>query len=173
LSSFVPLLGEAFRRVISAFDDFAPLRHPKIAGFLEYARTYAGAYLLRRGVFMPWELTDLMDGDFIREGLRRLDPLGHIKAAVDPEPLAAWSKVAALEACLYLRNQLLRDTDWASMAHSLEVRVPLVDATLLQILRRSRREPASLCWHILRASRCRARSWGAPRPASPRRSSSG
>ena len=132
LSSFVPLLGEAFRRVISAFDDFAPLRHPKVAGFLEYARTYAGAYLLRRGVFMPWELTDLMDGDFIREGLRRLDPLGHIKAAVDPEPLAAWSKVAALEACLYLRNQLLRDTDWASMAHSLEVRVPLVDATLLQ-----------------------------------------
>ena len=31
-----------------------------------------------------------------------------------------------------MRNQLLRDTDWASMAHSLEVRVPLVDATLLK-----------------------------------------
>ena len=29
-------------------------------------------------------------------------------------------------------NQLLRDTDWASMAHSLEVRVPLVDAVLLE-----------------------------------------
>lgn len=33
-----------------------------------------------------------------------------------------------------MRNQLLRDTDWASMAHSLEVRVPLVDAQLLQAL---------------------------------------
>src|SRR6202035_119827 len=44
----------------------------------------------------------------------------------------AWGKVAALEASLYLRNQLLRDTDWASMAHSLEVRVPFVDASLLQ-----------------------------------------
>ena len=33
-----------------------------------------------------------------------------------------------------MRNQLLRDTDWASMAHSLEVRVPLVDATLLSRL---------------------------------------
>src|SRR5205823_8299299 len=32
------------------------------------------------------------------------------------------------------RNQLLRDTDWASMAHSLEVRVPLVDVTLLSQL---------------------------------------
>jgi asparagine synthase (glutamine-hydrolysing) len=31
-----------------------------------------------------------------------------------------------------MRNQLLRDTDWASMAHSLEVRTPLVDATLLR-----------------------------------------
>ena len=30
-----------------------------------------------------------------------------------------------------MRNQLLRDTDWASMAHSLEVRVPLVDSKLL------------------------------------------
>ena len=33
-----------------------------------------------------------------------------------------------------MRNQLLRDTDWASMAHSLEVRVPLVDIKLLSHL---------------------------------------
>jgi asparagine synthase (glutamine-hydrolysing) len=33
-----------------------------------------------------------------------------------------------------MRNQLLRDTDWASMAHSLEVRVPLVDSELLRAL---------------------------------------
>jgi asparagine synthase (glutamine-hydrolysing) len=31
-----------------------------------------------------------------------------------------------------MRNQLLRDTDWASMAHGLEVRVPLVDTILLR-----------------------------------------
>ena len=30
-----------------------------------------------------------------------------------------------------MRNQLLRDSDWASMAHSLEIRVPLVDIPLL------------------------------------------
>ncbi len=33
---------------------------------------------------------------------------------------------------MYMRNQLLRDTDWASMAHSLEVRVPLVDVDLVK-----------------------------------------
>ena len=30
-----------------------------------------------------------------------------------------------------MRNQLLRDADWAGMAHSLEIRTPLVDANLL------------------------------------------
>jgi asparagine synthase (glutamine-hydrolysing) len=131
-SSYIPFLGEVWRRTISTFNDLAPLTHPKIAGFLKYARTYAGAYLLRRGVFMPWELSDLMDKNFIREGLRRLDPIKHITAVLKPEPRAPWGKVATLEASLYLRNQLLRDTDWASMAHSIEVRVPFVDATLLQ-----------------------------------------
>jgi asparagine synthase (glutamine-hydrolysing) len=35
-----------------------------------------------------------------------------------------------MESGQYLRNQLLRDADWASMASSLEVRVPFVDAWL-------------------------------------------
>jgi asparagine synthase (glutamine-hydrolysing) len=131
-SACVPFAGEAFRRAVSTVNDLVPLAHPKIAGFLQYARNYAGAYLLRRGVFMPWELPDLMDRKFIREGLRRLDPIRHIASILKPEPRTAWGKVATLEASLYLRNQLLRDTDWASMAHSLEVRVPFVDASLLQ-----------------------------------------
>jgi asparagine synthase (glutamine-hydrolysing) len=48
--------------------------------------------------------------------------------------LTPFARVATLEASFYMRNQLLRDTDWAGMAHSLEVRVPLVDATLLSRL---------------------------------------
>ena len=34
----------------------------------------------------------------------------------------------------YMRNQLLRDADWAGMAHSLEIRVPLVDVVLFKAL---------------------------------------
>ena len=41
-----------------------------------------------------------------------------------------------------MRNQLLRDVDWASMAHSLELRVPLVDAWLRRALAGKRFEPA-------------------------------
>ena len=44
------------------------------------------------------------------------------------------SRVAALESSFYMRNQLLRDVDWAGMAHSIEVRTPLVDIELLRKL---------------------------------------
>ncbi|QNJ07704.1 asparagine synthase (glutamine-hydrolyzing) [Synechococcus sp. Minos11] len=46
-------------------------------------------------------------------------------------PLNSKYAVAYLESSRYLRNQLLRDTDWSSMHHSVEVRTPLVDSTLL------------------------------------------
>jgi asparagine synthase (glutamine-hydrolysing) len=131
LPARIPFLGDVFRRLFG-LRGLAALVHPKAAGLCKYAGSYPGAYLLRRGIFMPWELRKVMDAEFMTEGLRRLDLLRLIAAAVEPWPRAAMAKVAALEACLYMRNQLLRDTDWASMAHSLEVRVPLVDSRLLQ-----------------------------------------
>jgi asparagine synthase (glutamine-hydrolysing) len=48
-----------------------------------------------------------------------------------PDPGSNAGRVCALESSHYLRNQLLRDADWAGMAHSLEIRVPLVDSSLL------------------------------------------
>ena len=130
--SRVPLLGSSLRRAMtSAFAPRSLSGHPKMAGLLELGGSYAGAYLLRRGLFMPWELDQVLDRDVVREGLRRLCPLHAIAAELRPSPRSAFGKVAVLESSLYMRNQLLRDTDWAGMAHSLEVRTPLVDATLL------------------------------------------
>ena len=108
--------------------------NPKVAGLVEFGGTYPGAYLLRRGLFMPWELPEVLGPDLAREGLKRLDPINHIACTLMPDPLQPFARVATLESSLYMRNQLLRDTDWASMAHSLEVRVPLVDAVLLEKL---------------------------------------
>jgi asparagine synthase (glutamine-hydrolysing) len=42
--------------------------------------------------------------------------------------------LAHLESTYYMRNQLLRDSDWASMYHGVELRTPLVDITLLENL---------------------------------------
>jgi asparagine synthase (glutamine-hydrolysing) len=81
---------------------------------------------------MPWELDAVLEPEVVRAGLRRLCWRQRVPAMLQGGPKNPLARVALLEAGLYLRNQLLRDTDWASMAHSLEVRVPLVDFALLR-----------------------------------------
>jgi asparagine synthase (glutamine-hydrolysing) len=51
-----------------------------------------------------------------------------------PDPKSDMGRVCVLESAHYMRNQLLRDADWAGMAHGLEIRVPLVDFRLLGAL---------------------------------------
>ena len=75
-----------------------------------------------------------MDPEIAREGLRRLRPLRRLAASLTPDPSSDVARVCVLESAQYMRNQLLRDADWAGMAHSLEIRVPLVDFTLLRAL---------------------------------------
>jgi len=132
IPALVPGVGSASRWLLSKSGLLSSWVKPKAAGLLRYGGTYAGAYLLRRGLFMPWELEAILGPDLTRLGLRRLKPLQHIGSQLLPWPATGFAKVAALESALYMRNQLLRDTDWASMAHSLEVRVPLVDSRLLE-----------------------------------------
>jgi asparagine synthase (glutamine-hydrolysing) len=132
IPSRVPGLGDAARWLMSGLSKVRPMFSPKAAGLVKYGGTYAGAYLLRRGVFMPWELEAILGLHTTQMGLRRLNALGQIERLLRPSPKSGFAKVAVLESGLYMRNQLLRDTDWASMAHSLEVRVPLVDVRLLR-----------------------------------------
>jgi asparagine synthase (glutamine-hydrolysing) len=108
-------------------------RHPKLKGVPEFMNSLEGAYFINRCLFLPQELPVLMGEEAAREGLGRLggSPPGMSRAdAVDGS-----AGVCLLDSTLYLRNQLLRDNDWASMAHSLELRTPLVDASLLEALK--------------------------------------
>ena len=132
--SRMPFLGIALREVGRSFlaQSWGP--NPKALSLIEFGGTYAGGYLLRRGLFMPWELGHVLDKECVDDGLRRLRLVNAINAELLPCPKSAFARVATLESTLYMRNQLLRDTDWASMAHSLEVRVPLVDAELLRVV---------------------------------------
>lgn len=107
---------------------------PKIETLLRYGSTYQGAYLARRCVFTPQELLGVMDRDLASAGLARLQPLVHLANQAGSAPRNSFETVAILESTMYLRNQILRDTDWASMAHSLEVRTPLVDSFFLREL---------------------------------------
>jgi len=124
-------IGKGIRAVAAPVVE--QMTSPKYAGLLEYGTDYAGAYLLRRGLYMPWELPEVLDPQLVQEGWEQLQPLARLEETIEDiehEHL----RVTGLESCWYMRNQLLRDTDWASMAHSLEVRTPLVDETLLRRL---------------------------------------
>jgi asparagine synthase (glutamine-hydrolysing) len=83
---------------------------------------FGGAYLAVRCLFGARDLARLGALRWIGEHdtARLFTP--------DPPPTTdPGDAVALLEIDRYLRNQLLRDTDVMSMAHSLEVRVPLLD----------------------------------------------
>jgi asparagine synthase (glutamine-hydrolysing) len=133
----VPGLGLLARKFIGGIAPGFSRARPKALGVLEHSGTWAGTYLLRRGLFLPNELPDVMDAEIAREGLRRLKPLRRLAASLTPDPSSDVARVCVLESAHYMRNQLLRDADWAGMAHSLEIRVPLVDFTLLGALART------------------------------------
>ncbi|MFN3628899.1 MAG: asparagine synthase (glutamine-hydrolyzing) [Casimicrobiaceae bacterium] len=121
-------LGRALRRVAAPW--LGQITSPKYAGLLEHAGDWAGGYLLRRALFMPWEIERMM-GEEGASALEALDTLARLRASIngiDNDRL----KVTALELQWYMRNQLLRDADWAGMAHSLEIRVPFVDVDLVR-----------------------------------------
>jgi asparagine synthase (glutamine-hydrolysing) len=125
----VPGLGRATTSVLRRL---LPNRiSPKAAGVVEYGDSLERAWFVRRALFMPWELPALLGEDRALAALEALNLPNHLGGALKPDPGTDFGRVAALEGALYMRNQLLRDTDWASMAHSLEVRVPLVDPVLL------------------------------------------
>jgi asparagine synthase (glutamine-hydrolysing) len=138
------------RPIWPALARLAAADRPKLAGLLRHGRTLPGAYFLRRGLFLPEELPAVLGRDAAEEGLRRYDPVAATVAAANdpsvrngtPAGTDAWLDVHVLETALYMRNQLLRDSDWASMACSVELRVPLVDARLHAQLAAGGFEPA-------------------------------
>jgi asparagine synthase (glutamine-hydrolysing) len=129
--SRIPGWGEGFRKLWLAFAESGPHRSPKTANMYRYCRSYETAYLMKRGLFLPEEIADVISPELAEEGLKRLGLERLILEAITPDPGTPFGRVSALESSFFLRDQLLRDIDWASMAHSVEVRVPLVDAALL------------------------------------------
>ncbi len=130
-SGSMPGVGRLARRIAAPI--VKRITSPKFAGLMEYGGTYAGAYLLRRGLYMPWELGEVMGAERARAGIDALEPLLRLNQSMSgvkgERPI-----VASLELEWYMRCQLLRDSDWAGMAHSLEVRLPFVDVNFFRAL---------------------------------------
>lgn len=125
-------VGAMLRRVAAALPSFG--RSPKLAGLFEYGGTLEGAWLLRRALRMPWELGEVLDPDMAAAGLRGLDVEARLAASRHGAGNEQ-NRIQALEIDWYMKNQLLRDADWAGMAHGIEIRVPLVDPVLFAKIR--------------------------------------
>lgn len=126
-----PALGRHLRRACDPF--VRQLTSPKYAGLLEYGSSHAGAYLLRRALYMPWELARLLGRDRATAALEDLRPAERLQSTIQGLRNER-CVVAALELSWYMRNQLLRDSDWAGMSHAVEIRTPFVDAAVLRSL---------------------------------------
>lgn len=100
---------------------------PKYAAAMNYCTGIESAYLLRRCLNMPEELERLLDESWRRVGMERLANASSDGPVAD---LSEHAQISRLEIECYMRNQPLRDADWAGMAHSIEVRVPLLDMPL-------------------------------------------
>jgi asparagine synthase (glutamine-hydrolysing) len=91
------------------------------------------AWWLRRSIFAPDELSNLM-GDDGNQVSKDFSVEAFVTKMVGKLSGSSELELAQIESMAYLRNQLLRDSDWASMSHSIELRTPLVDAQLLKQL---------------------------------------
>jgi asparagine synthase (glutamine-hydrolysing) len=118
-------------------------------------RRLAASVLRTRPVGTPWQrLADFFNGNgswleayHAQRGIFTLDEAAALAAALGGEAASSpdWQLaglvgddreiVSHLELTLYMRNQLLRDSDVFSMAHGLELRVPFVDQRLLNTVK--------------------------------------
>ncbi|MEY4270209.1 MAG: hypothetical protein RLZZ58_1425 [Pseudomonadota bacterium] len=126
----VPPLGALASSLFAAVAAPLSTSNPKLAQTPRYSRSMASAYLLKRSLVMPETLLRGDHGALIAAGLEQLDSAARLAGLIPDPATPAISQVALLEAGQYMRNQLLRDSDWAGMAHSLEIRLPFVDVPL-------------------------------------------
>jgi asparagine synthase (glutamine-hydrolysing) len=88
-----------------------------------------GKYLFLRGQFIPVEIAKQLDAseEEIISILKEEPYINNINH-MDPRNQASW-----MEVNLYMRNQLLRDSDVMSMAHGIEIRIPFLDKEFLDL----------------------------------------
>jgi asparagine synthase (glutamine-hydrolysing) len=90
-------------------------------------------YQLAYALFLPEFQRELLGGQLASALQDGLPPAMRERLAAETSSRSALSAISVLEERLFLGERLLRDNDAASMAASLEQRVPLVDAVLFEV----------------------------------------
>src|SRR5205807_4030011 len=94
----------------------------------------ANVFPLTRQVLSPAQRGALVEPIWRQRAGEHPDPYAELlggEFATNPAA-GLLSRISYAEACTYMHDLLLRDTDQMSMAHGLEIRVPLLDHELAQ-----------------------------------------
>ncbi len=115
-----------FPSFILALTNYSPNDRIKRIAYLK-KKTLQNKYLFYRGIYNPLTIASLL-------GISQKKVLSVLKE-VSVTPLKSKSEIqeaAHLEQHLYMQNQLLKDTDYMSMWHGIEVRVPFLDKEVIE-----------------------------------------
>lgn len=90
-----------------------------------YSKSLEMMYLLQRSIYLLDDFLDKEERNIIFEYLNKYID----KAAINTENVNnnSISIISELDQNFYLKDRILRDSDWASMSHSVELRLPYVD----------------------------------------------
>jgi asparagine synthase (glutamine-hydrolysing) len=114
-------------------------RYGRVADALLSGGSLPAVWLARRGLFSASEIRDVLDEAAFTVA-REVDPIARVEALDMPKGLSRERQVSVCELSGYMHDQLLRDTDAMSMAHSLEVRVPLIGLPVVEAVGRTATE---------------------------------
>jgi asparagine synthase (glutamine-hydrolysing) len=118
----------------SLFAALAPSndQNRKLIALLEDGHSAIDPYFLSRMLFTPQQQNNLLPEMAANSGALSCAQQPLRETLIRAQNLDPINRVSYLEARCYMLNTLLRDSDFMSMAHGLEVRVPLIDHRLAQ-----------------------------------------
>ena len=106
-------------------------RNRKLAELAAGGDSIAHPYFLMRMLFGPGERKALFASEDYEATERELAAVLQ-RSIAESKHLDPVNRVSYLEACCYMKNTLLRDSDFMSMALGLELRVPFLDRALVE-----------------------------------------
>jgi asparagine synthase (glutamine-hydrolysing) len=106
-------------------------RNRKLADMTAEQDSIIHPYFLARRLFGQEECERLFAAPSFEASEQSLDGMLR-KCAAEARSLDSVNRVSYLESIFYMRNTLLRDSDFMSMAHGLELRVPFLERTLVE-----------------------------------------
>lgn len=128
LDAWLKHVPHALRSAAGALGSRLHPRLAKLDAFDVRLTPAVQSYLISRGLFSSRQVTGLLCPEMLPNSV------ASFASTLDVDDRSPFHVTMALELGWYMHDQLLRDTDVFGMAHGLEIRVPLIDHKVVEIV---------------------------------------